>query len=32
MRYQMEEKGQAHPDWMLPNGSIDERLHNEATG
>jgi DNA polymerase len=32
VRYQMEEKGQAHPDWMLPNGSIDEKLHNEVMG
>jgi uracil-DNA glycosylase family 4 len=27
VRYQMEEKGEAHPDWMLPDGSIDEKLH-----
>lgn len=27
IRYQMEEEGQEHPDWMLPDGSIDERLH-----
>lgn len=27
IRYQMEERGQEHPDWMLPDGSIDERLH-----
>ncbi|RKX52516.1 MAG: uracil-DNA glycosylase, partial [Thermotoga sp.] len=26
IRYQMEEKGEPHPDWMLPDGSIDERL------
>ena len=26
VRYQMEEKGQKHPDWMLPDGSIDEKL------
>lgn len=26
VRYQMEAKGRVHPDWMLPNGSIDERL------
>ena len=25
-RYQMEEKGEYHPDWMLPDGSIEERL------
>ena len=28
IRYQMEERGQLHPDWMLPDGSIDEKLHN----
>jgi len=27
IRYQMEERGDYHPDWMLPDGSIDERLH-----
>lgn len=26
IRYQMEERWDAHPDWMLPDGSIDERL------
>ena len=26
VRYQMEEKGEFHPDWMLPDGSLDERL------
>lgn len=26
VRYQMEESRKAHPDWMLPDGSIDERL------
>ena len=26
IRYQMEEKGKSHPDWMLPDGSIDEKL------
>jgi len=26
VRFQMEEKGIVHPDWMLPDGSIDERL------
>jgi hypothetical protein len=24
----MEERGELHPDWMLPDGSIDERLRN----
>ncbi len=26
VRYQMEEKGSYHPDWMLPDGSLDEDL------
>jgi DNA polymerase len=26
IRYQMEEKGKPHPDWMLPDGTIDEKL------
>ena len=26
VRYEMEENGEPHPDWMLPDGSIDERL------
>jgi len=26
IRYEMEERGQYHPDWMLPDGSIDENL------
>ncbi len=26
IRYQMEARGQYHPDNMLPDGSIDERL------
>jgi len=26
VRYEMEENGEAHPDWMLPDGSIDARL------
>jgi hypothetical protein len=25
-RYDLEEKGQYHPDWMLPDGSLDESL------
>ena len=25
-RYQMEENNRYHPDWMLPDGSIDESL------
>ncbi len=26
VRYQMEEAGRYHPDWMLPDGSINEEL------
>lgn len=26
VRYQMEEKGEPHPDNMLPNGEVDESL------
>jgi DNA polymerase len=26
VRFQMEEKGEYHPDWMLPDGNIDEEL------
>ena len=26
VRFEMEEKGIAHSDWMLPDGKIDERL------
>lgn len=25
-RYHMEERGEPHPDWMLPDGSLDESL------
>ena len=25
-RYRMEAAGRAQPDWMLPDGSLDERL------
>ena len=28
IRYQMEERGEPHPDWMLPDGTLDEKLHN----
>jgi DNA polymerase len=27
IRYQTEDRGEPHPDWMLPDGYIDERLH-----
>ena len=26
VRYEMEEQGHYHPDWMLPDGSLDENL------
>ncbi|MBN2546377.1 MAG: uracil-DNA glycosylase [Spirochaetes bacterium] len=28
IRYQMEENGKYHPDWILPDGSVDEKLKN----
>ncbi len=28
IRFQMEEKGEYHPDWMLPDGSLDLKLKN----
>ena len=28
IRYQMEESGEPHSDWMLPDGSISEELRN----
>jgi len=30
IRYQMEEKGLPHPDWMLPDGTIDEYLRSQV--
>jgi DNA polymerase len=27
VRYQMEEKGEPHPDWILPDGTLDEKLY-----
>jgi len=27
-RYKMEEKGRYHPDWMLPDGTIDISLRD----
>jgi len=27
-RYRMEAEGTPHPDWMLPDGSLDESLRN----
>jgi DNA polymerase len=32
VRYQMEERGEPHPDWMLPDGSLDERLRRGQVG
>ncbi|MBS3788310.1 uracil-DNA glycosylase [Candidatus Bipolaricaulota bacterium] len=29
-RYQMEERGEPHPDWMLPDGTISQRLKEIA--
>lgn len=26
LRYHMEESGEPHPDWMLPDGTLDEKL------
>lgn len=28
VRYHMEERGEPHPDWMMPDGSIDESLRD----
>ena len=28
VRRQMEARGEYHPDWMLPDGSLDERLRD----
>ncbi len=28
VRYKMEENGEAHPDYMLPNGELRENLKN----
>lgn len=27
VRYHMEERGEPHQDWMLPDGTIDEDRH-----
>jgi len=27
LRYRMEERNQPHSDWMLPDGSINEKLY-----
>ena len=26
VRYQMEDRGESYPDWMLPDGTLDESL------
>lgn len=26
VRYRMESQGEPHPDWMLPDGTLDEQL------
>jgi hypothetical protein len=26
VRFRMEERGESHPDWMLPDGTIDKSL------
>jgi len=30
VRYEMEENGEEHPDWMLPDGNIEKELKKEA--
>ena len=30
VRYQMEEEGKFHPDWMLPDGSLNEELKRKV--
>lgn len=32
IRYRMEERGEPHPDWMLPDGSVDEGLRKLSMG
>jgi DNA polymerase len=32
VRYGMEERGEPHPDWMLPDGTIDEALRGPRGG
>jgi hypothetical protein len=32
VRYELEERGEPHPDWMLPNGSLDMRLRKLQLG
>ena len=30
IRYEMEESGKPHPDWMLPDGTIDGKLRKKG--
>ena len=30
IRYQMEERGEPHPNWMLPDGTLDEKLRKQV--
>ena len=30
VRYQMEEEGKPHPDWMLPDGTLDDKLQRQS--
>ena len=32
VRYDMEEKGEPHPDWMLPDGTRDDELRRRCVG
>jgi len=32
VRYEMEEKGKPHPDWMLPDGTLDAGLRRHCVG
>jgi DNA polymerase len=32
VRYQMEERGEYHPDWMLPDGTLNKELEEFFEG
>jgi hypothetical protein len=32
VRFQMVEHGEPHPDWMLPDGTLDESLAGSRAG
>ena len=32
VRYEMEERGEPHPDWMLPDGTLDRELRRHCVG